>query len=53
MTRLLLIAMLIATLAACGGGIDTPDEFMGPPTAEAKVPRPCPIDPASCHPGPS
>jgi hypothetical protein len=49
------LLVVIATLAGCGGGIDTPDEQMGPPPSainEPQPPRPCPIDPAACHPKP-
>jgi hypothetical protein len=38
------VAAVAMVLAGCGGGIDTPDEFMGPPAPSTKVepPRPCP-----------
>jgi hypothetical protein len=45
-TMLALVCTLVLT--ACGGGIDTEDEFMGPP-----LPRPCAVNPASCPPPPT
>lgn len=46
------VAMVIT---GCGGGIDTADEFMGPPepTARVDAPRPCPVDVSACHPKPT
>lgn len=38
-------------LTGCGGGIDTPEEVMGPPEPTSKVapPRPCPVDVSACR----
>ena len=45
-------AAMAMLLTACGGGIDTADEFMGPPAPITDV-KPCPVNPAACHPEPS
>jgi len=48
----LLIVALVSLLAGCGGGIDTADEFMGPPVPITDV-KPCPANVTACHPGPT
>jgi hypothetical protein len=48
------ILSMALVLGGCGGGIDTPDEQMGPPeTARVDPPRPCPVSVAECHPKPT
>ena len=43
---LAIVAALVMLLGGCGGGIDTMDEFMGPPAL-------CPVDVTACHPQPT
>lgn len=52
---LFVVAALAMILTGCGGGIDTVDEFMGPPeqSGMVKPPRPCPVNVTACHPEPT
>lgn len=53
LTWVMVSIALALILGGCGGGVDTPDEFMGPPVESGfiKPPRPCPID-FQCQPDP-
>ena len=52
MTNIKLMLLIAVLLAGCGGGIDTADEFMGPPVPITEV-KPCPANVTACHPGPT
>jgi hypothetical protein len=44
------IVAMVLLLGGCGGGIDTPDELMGPTLDDrVKPPRPCPVSVPECR----